>query len=278
MSKFLTPPVWYDGAGTLNEMLTGTSIEDGNIVIGKGASSDVNVFSSIIIGGGATGGNGSSGQISIGGETSASNTIAIGPSAAASAANSIAIGAGATVTAQNTIQLGDNNAAYTLNVGNGFTITPITSGDYTNQVILGNVNQIKAPSDGISFEVGERRGNGTIIFPTKIKTLMVDSNQYSVGTISKTSTQGSLNLDANCLYVINFGSIRAMLHTTTNNSTTHQFIYSLNSTTDYVMYVNNVLSNTISVTCKLQKYNKSDNTYTDYTDSDFTAIKVCSFT
>lgn len=278
MSKFLTPPVWYDSVGTLNEMLTGTSIEDGNIVIGKGASSDVNVFSSIIIGGGATGGSGSSGQISIGGETSASNTIAIGPSAAASAANSIAIGAGATVTAQNTIQLGDNNAAYMLNVGNGFTITPITSGDYTNQVILGNVNQIKAPSDGISFEIGERRGNGTIIFPTKIKTLMVDSNQYSVGMISKTSTQGSLNLDANCLYLVNFGTMRAMLHTTTNNSTTHQFIYSLNSTTDYVMYVNNVLSDTTSVTCKLQKYDKSSNTYTDYTDNDFTAIKVCSFT
>lgn len=119
MSKFLTPPVWYDSVGTLNEMLTGTSIEEDNIVIGKDSSSDVNVFNSIVIGGKATGGSGSSGQISIGGETSASNTIAIGPSTVASAANSIVIGAGATATTQNTIQFGNNNTAYTLNIGNG---------------------------------------------------------------------------------------------------------------------------------------------------------------
>lgn len=316
MSKFLTPPVWYDGYGTLNDMLTGKSVEEGSVVIGSSAEASANVFSSVIISGSATGtksaptsnaiiaGTGASaagvGVIAIGAGSSATakgavaygfsaqakNTgaIAIGRSAEAEAVGAIAIGDGASASSQNTIQLGNNNTAYTLNVGNGyvsigdFKVTPIKSGDYANQVVLGNVNQIKAPAAGISFEVGERREIGTIIFPTKVKTLMVDSTQYSVGTISKTSTNGSLNLDANCFYLINFGSIRAMLHTTTNNSTTHQFIYGINSTTDYVIYVNNVLSDATSVTCKLQKYDKNSNTYTDYTDSNFTAIKVCSFT
>lgn len=316
MSKFLTPPVWYDGNGTLNDMLTGISIEEGNVVIGSSAESGANVFNSVIISGSAVGtqsaptsnaivagvgasasgagvvaiGAGSSataeGAVASGLSAKAKNTgaIAIGRNAEAEASGAIAIGDGASAPSQNTIQLGNNSTAYTLNIGNGnasignFKITPIKTGDYANQVVLGNINQIKAPMDGISFEVGERREVGTIIFPSKIKTLMVDSIQYSVGTISKTSTNGSLNLSANCLYVINFGSFRAMLHTTTNNSNTCQFIYSINSTTDYVMYVNNVLSDTTSVTCKLQKYNKSNNTYTDCTDSNFTAIKVCSFT
>lgn len=141
MSKFLTPPVWYDSVGTLNEMLTGTSIEEDNIVIGKDSSSDVNVFNSIVIGGKATGGSGSSGQISIGGETSASNTIAIGSSASASAANSIVIGAGATVTTQNTIQLGNNNTAYTLNIGNG------------SGVINGKINVSKFTAASTSVEI-----------------------------------------------------------------------------------------------------------------------------
>lgn len=321
MSTFLTPPVWYDEYGTLNDMLKGKSVEEGNLVIGSSASCDVNVFNSTVVYGSAasagnnpvsnviaigigssvsqTGaiavGSGASGSaegvVSIGYAAQAKNTggIAIGRNAEVEASGSIAIGDGASVSSENTIQLGKNNAAYTLNVGNGyvsigkFSISPITSGDYANQVILGNINQIKAPTDGISFEVAARRNVGTIIYPTKVQTLTVDATTINATTCnvkknSVTSTSGSATLSANCLYVINFGSIRAMLHTTTNNSNTHQFIYSLNSTTDYVMYVNNVLSGTTSVTCKIQQYNKNGNTYTDYTNGDFTAIKVCSFT
>ena len=166
MSKFLTPPVWYDGVGTLNEMLAGTSVEDGNIVIGKGASSDANVFNSIIIGGSATGGSGSSGQISIGGETSASNTIAIGPSASASATNAMAIGAGATATAQNTIQLGNNSTAYTLNVGDG------------NSAINGkiNVKKITAPSNNVIIS-GLVPGENYILFI--VITISGDAKKYT---------------------------------------------------------------------------------------------------
>lgn len=316
MSKFLTPPSWYDKNGSEINIFDNTTYEANgpfNTAIGRSAVAGRSLgqgsgFGAVAVGSQAhaTGPNSiaigsydeTSGGSSRNVEALASGSIAIGGGAKANADSTdgiaigrgatsgqggIAIGAGADAIADQ-IQLGNNNTAYTLNVGNGdvsignFEITPIKNGDYANQVVLGNINQIKAPMAGISFEVGERRETGTIIFPSKIKTLMVDSIQYSVGAISKTSTNGSLNLSANCLYVINFGSFRAMLHTTTNNSNTHQFIYSIDSTTDYVIYVNNVLSDTTLVTCKLQKYNKSNNTYTDYTDSNFTAIKVCSFT
>lgn len=317
MSKFLTPPSWYDKNGSEINIFDNTTYGANgpfNTAIGRSAvagrpSSEGTSFGIVAVGSQAhaTGPNSiaigsydeTSGGSSRNVEALASGSIAIGGGAKANADSTdgiaigrgatsgqggIAIGAGASAIGDDMIQLGNNNTAYTLNVGNGyvsignFEITPIKNGDYANQVVLGNINQIKAPMAGISFEVGERRETGTIIFPSKIKTLMVDSIQYSVGVISKTSTNGSLKLSANCLYVINFGSMRAMLHTTTNNSNTHQFIYGINSTTDYVIYVDNVLSDTTSVTCKLQKYNKNDNTYTDYTDSNFTAIKVCSFT
>lgn len=153
MSKFLTPPVWYDGYGTLNDMLTGKSVEveGGNVVIGSSAEAGANVFTSVVIYGSATGtqsaptsnaiiaGNNASasstGVVAIGAGSSATaegavasglsakakNTgaIAIGRNAEAEASGSIAIGDGASAPSQNTIQLGNNSTAYTLNVGNG---------------------------------------------------------------------------------------------------------------------------------------------------------------
>lgn len=298
MSKFLTPPVWYDKNGEENQSLVnaanGGVSGPTNIAFGLDAKSgtDNDSHSCIAIGyqATATGRN----AIAIGSYDSDAHPVGLDAGTRATGSGTIVIGGGASATgggiaigdgasaAANQIQLGNNNIAYTLNIGNGyasignFKITPIKSGDYANQVILGNVNQIKAPVSGISFEVGERRGIGTIIYPTKIKTNMVESYGYSVSAISKSSTNGSLKLDPNCLYLIICGSKRAMLHTTRNNSNTYQFIYSLSNTQDLVMYVNNVLSDTDRVTCKLQTYTKGGS-YTDVTDNNFTAIKVCSF-
>lgn len=340
MSKFLTPPVWYDKngseinifnnttySGVPENTAIGTSAIAGeggsygaavavgsqaqakaSLSIAIGSYNDDNFQTvqalargSIAIGAGAKAGIAKSlaigysaktegvgeGLIAIGYQSIASdnNTIAIGSGAQVKASGSIAIGAGATANeTPNTIQLGNNNTAYTLNIGNGnasignFKITPIKSGDYANQVILDNVNQIKTPVAGISFEAGERRGVGTIIFPTKIKTKMVESDGYSVSAISYSSTNGSLKLAPNFLYLIICGGKRAMLHTTQSNSDTYQFIYGAGNATDLVMHVYPVDSNTTSVTCELQIYDRNTHNYTKVTDNNFTAIKVCSFT
>ncbi len=151
MSKFLTPPVWYDGYGTLNDMLAGKSVEEGNVVIGSSAEASANVFNSVIIFGSATGtqsaptsnaiiaGTGASaggaGAIAIGAGSSATaegtvasgfsaqakNTgaIAIGRNASAEAFGAIAIGDGASASSQNTIQLGSSSKYYDLKIGSG---------------------------------------------------------------------------------------------------------------------------------------------------------------
>lgn len=151
MSKFLTPPVWYDGYGTLNDMLTGKSVEEGNVVIGSDAESGANVFSSVVIYGSATGTQSAptsnaiiaginasasgAGVIAIGGGSSATaegavasglsakakNTgaVAIGRNAEAEALGAIAIGDGASASSQNTIQLGSSSKEYSMRIGNG---------------------------------------------------------------------------------------------------------------------------------------------------------------
>lgn len=318
MSKFLTPPVWYDKTGNKIDILnneTYAATGPDNTAIGTSAIAGSEGVSygavavgcqahaigpnSIAIGSYDRTNGGSprnvealaSGSIAIGGGAKANadstDGIAIGRGAT-SGQGGIAIGPGATANEANTIQLGRNNTAYTLNIGNGnasignFKITPIKSGDYANQVILDNVNQIKPPTAGISFEIGERRGVGTIIFPTKIKTNMVESYGYSVSAIDKTSEKGKLALDKNCLYLITCGGKRSMLHTTRNNSNTYQFIYSLTNTQDLVMYVDSLSTDPTASTieCKLQTYTKDGNggSYDNYTANQFTATKVCSFT
>lgn len=113
MSKFLTPPVWYDKNGNLNEMLTGNAGTPDDIAIGSSAAAN---GGGIAIGGGANGGG-----IAIGYSASAnaSGSIAIGHYAADGGAGSIAIGVDAIASAPNTIQLGSNTTRYTLNVGDG---------------------------------------------------------------------------------------------------------------------------------------------------------------
>lgn len=172
MSKFLTPPVWYDKNGNLNEMLTGnaeapsdiaigsrTTATGGGIAIGGSSSATVGgiaiggsasnggiaIRGSVGRGGGiAIGGNASDGGMAIGVGASANeeNGIAIGRYATAGASGCIAIGYDADASTPNTIQLGDNATAYTLNVGDG-TSSTVQAGGYkigTTTIIDSNRN------------------------------------------------------------------------------------------------------------------------------------------
>lgn len=177
MSKFLTPPVWYDKNGEENQSLVNTagigfggpvniafgldakSGADGNshscIAIGYEATatgssaiaigsydSDVSNTASAIgseaiaIGGGASAADGS---LAIGNAASAGfhDSIAIGRGAV-STTGGIAIGAGASTTG-NQIQLGNNDTAYTLNIGKN-TIDPALVQDFFAGNMVGGVS------------------------------------------------------------------------------------------------------------------------------------------
>ncbi len=167
MSKFLTPPVWYDKNGNLIEMLSGTAMPAGNgsdltnLAIGKSSEagtpnqnvsmfgtavgynakaydnstalgSSANAKSGIAIGFNT---NATGGGIAIGGNATGGG-IGIGGNATG---GGIGIGGNATA---NQIQLGNNDTAYTLSVGNGRMSLNIGSTDQSNW--------ISATSNGIS--------------------------------------------------------------------------------------------------------------------------------
>lgn len=147
MSTFLTPPVWYDENGNLNEMLTGNTESSNDIAIGSMASAS---------GGGITiGGIASDGGIAIGENASGHDGIAIGHSAIAGETGAIAIGNGAHSLTPNTIQLGNNNTAYTLNVGNG---TGTING--VRLSASGGVIQLGSPNSRYDLKIGA--GNGVV--------------------------------------------------------------------------------------------------------------------
>lgn len=148
MSKFLTPPSWYDKNGSeINIFNNTTHGANGpfNTAIGRSAVAGRPLGQGSSFGGVAVGcqaqainegaiaigsydENGTRrdvsatgvGSIAIGAGAQASHdgTIAIGQGANV-APGSIAIGLNANTNAINTIQLGNNNTAYTLSVGNG---------------------------------------------------------------------------------------------------------------------------------------------------------------
>lgn len=158
MSKFLTPPVWYDKNGNLIEMLSGTAMPAGNgpaltnLAIGKSSEAgtpnqNVSMF------GTAVGYNAKAydNSTALGSSANAKSGIAIGFNTNATGGGigiggnatggGIAIGAGASATA-NQIQLGNNDTAYTLNIGNGRMSLNIGS--------TAQDNWISATSNGIS--------------------------------------------------------------------------------------------------------------------------------
>ena len=126
MSKFLTPPIWYDENGNLNEMLTGYAGAPSDIAIGSG---------SVASGGGVV-------VIGQGASATGGGNVAIGNSALASGTRTIAIGDGATASGTNIIQLGNGSTAYTLRIGNGRMSLYIGS--------TAESNWVSATSSGIS--------------------------------------------------------------------------------------------------------------------------------
>lgn len=148
MSKFLTPPSWYDKNGSEINIFDNTTYGANgpfNTAIGRSAVAGRPLGQGSSFGGVAVGcqaqainegaiaigsydENGTSrdvsatgvGSIAIGAGAQASHdgTIAIGQGANV-APGSIAIGLNANTNVINTIQLGNNNTAYTLNIGNG---------------------------------------------------------------------------------------------------------------------------------------------------------------
>lgn len=121
MSKFLTPPVWYDKNGNLNQMLSGdarntTSGLQSNISIGENSLA------------GAVDGVGGSLSIGYGAKANSDQTIVVGAFSDASEGG-IAIGHGISVVGggigiggnatANQIQLGDPNVIYNLKIGIG---------------------------------------------------------------------------------------------------------------------------------------------------------------
>lgn len=207
MSKFLTPPVWYDKNGNVNEMLNGNIIGgvDGGIPIGEaasvsgdkgiaigqeastispngiaiGADAKVNSPNGIAIRG--TVSLSSNNGVAIGGTVNmeSPNGIAIGGTV--SGANGIAIGQGANVSTQNTIQLGENNTAYTLKVGNGTgTINGVSL-----SVNAQNTIQLGRSDSNYTLKVGngaELSGNMSIleIGSIKFKKMGVSNNKVTL--------------------------------------------------------------------------------------------------
>ena len=136
MSKFLTPPVWYDKNGNLNQMLIGdarntTSSLQSNISIGESSLA------------GAVDGVGGSLSIGYGAKAKSDQTIVVGAFSDASDGG-IAIGHGISVVGggigiggsatANQIQLGNPSSMYDLKIGNGYGSTVNCGEILTNNI------------------------------------------------------------------------------------------------------------------------------------------------
>ena len=133
MSKFLTPPVWYDGRGNLVEILEGISGSN-SVGIGKGANAS---DESVAIGAGCQSGGGG---VAIGFNAIASNnSVVVGRSSSSGHQGDIILGNNSLTTGTdknlagniiignnislentyNTIQIGSSNATYSAQIGDG---------------------------------------------------------------------------------------------------------------------------------------------------------------
>lgn len=164
MSKFLTPPVWYDKNGEENQSLVNAANAGvsgpTNIAFGLDAKSgtDNDSHSCIAIGYEATatgrsaiaiGSYDSDGQpvgLDAGTKATGSGTIVIGGGASATGGG-IAIGAGASATA-NQIQLGNPNLRYDLKIGNGINGT-VNGVDFSS--VFKTVGAVKMASEAFTI-------------------------------------------------------------------------------------------------------------------------------
>ena len=208
MSKFLTPPVWYDKNGKLNEMLTGTAMpgEEGfpltNLSIGQysvAGDADGTAFSNF---GTAVGydAKASGNSTVLGARSSAKNGIAIGSFVKVTGGIGIGgdateggIGIGGDAT-EGKIQLGNPNLTYDLKIGNG-TRSTVQAGGYKigTTTIIDSSENIR----GNSF-----LSRGYIQCPV----LQISSNGVGYGNFTQSTKRGPIKIDIgdsdNALYLI----------------------------------------------------------------------------
>ena len=150
MSKFLTPPVWYDKNGNLNQMLIGdarntTSGLQSNISIGESSLA------------GAVDGVGGSLSIGFGAKAKSDQTIVVGALSDASDGG-IAIGHGISVVGggigiggsatANQIQLGDPSSRYDLKIGDGISGT-VNGVDFSS--VFKTIGAVKMASEAFTI-------------------------------------------------------------------------------------------------------------------------------
>lgn len=210
MSKFLTPPVWYDKNGEENQSLVnaanGGVSGPTNIAFGLDAKSgtDNDSHSCIAIGyqATATGRN----AIAIGSYDSDAHPVGLDAGTRATGSGTIVIGGGASATgggiaigdgasaAANQIQLGNPNSRYDLKIGNG-TRSTVQAGGY------------KIGTTTIIDSNGNIRGNsflstGYIQCPV----LQISSNRVGYGNFTQLTKRGPIPIvigdSDNALYLI----------------------------------------------------------------------------
>ena len=162
MSKFLTPPVWYDSEGNLVEILTGhissydgTVSYTGSMAIGKNASVEGNY--SVAVGESTIIYNGSTTAIGYNTVSRGNGNIVIGYKAESyyvsnSESGNIVIGENSSVIGGGSIAIGKNNTV----IGNGSIAigSGITFGTAENPVNY--TIQIGSSDKGYNFKVGSR--------------------------------------------------------------------------------------------------------------------------
>ena len=192
MSKFLTPPVWYDSEGNLVEILTGHIVSydgtvsyTGSMAIGKGASVEGNY--SVAVGESTSIYNGSTTAIGYNTVSRGNGNIVIGYKAESyyvSNQNSgnIAIGEDSSVIGGGSIAIGRNNKVIgneSIAIGSG-----ITFGTVENPVNY--TIQIGAPDKPYTFKVGNKDVVGAI--NTAAGTFSISGTRYRATYDSASAT------------------------------------------------------------------------------------------
>lgn len=176
MSKFLTPPVWYNQNGSLNDMLTGEASLYG-IAIGNSAASTTD-------------------GVAVGYSSSANNAgVAIGGGADASSGG-IAIGQGAHVASSDTIQLGDSALTFMLNVGDGTGALRIGNIKFEKMNIVGH--NVSIPQSGVYLCCTiHKESPQALVSMTNVSICFIDDLSDTRQSVSMlTSESGSCFYDA----------------------------------------------------------------------------------
>lgn len=176
MSKFLTPPVWYNENGSLNDMLTGKASLYG-VAVGNSAAATTD-------------------GVAVGYNSSADNAgVAIGSNADASSGG-IAIGRDAQVASSNTIQLGDSALTFMLNVGDGSGTLRI--GDIAFQEMSIYNNKVSIGSPGVYLCCTT---TGPVISASSDVAICFINDINNIASVLSSSA-GSCSYDHNTQYMI----------------------------------------------------------------------------